>query len=461
MEVIVCGASGGEVTGSAYLIKTAQAQVLLDFGAFQGSREAEALNILPEEIVPEKLSAVILTHAHLDHVGRLPLLTKHGYKGPVFATSATAMITDISLKDAAHLQAADAERQNRKQGGDAILPLYTLENVEALHKLYRDLPYDQVIQLAPGIAVRAREAGHILGSVSLEVTVDEDGRQKVVVFSGDLGPRGAPLLKDPVPFTRANLVFMESTYGDRDHRSLEETVSETREIIRQAVAQKGKMLMPVFAIGRAQLMLYLLAGEFQRGSFPPFPVFLDSPMAMRTSEVYRQNLALFDEEALEMYRSGKLATHLQTLYTCQTAAESKALNSMHGPCLIMAGSGMCTGGRIVHHLRHNLANPSTHVLIVGYQAEGTLGRRLVDGAKLVRIFGEDVVVRASVHSLGGFSAHAGQTDLMHWLSSIAPAKPKVALTHGEDRARIPLAQKIEAELNLQVLLPRRNERFVL
>lgn len=287
MRITLHGAGGGEVTGSAYQVQTRDANILVDFGLFQGARKVENYNCLPKKGMGKRLDAVVVTHAHLDHTGRLPLLVRAGYQGPIYATQATIELTELILKDSAHLQKADVDRQNRRRQRMGKLPiesLYDAQDVEGLRALYRPLDYDRPTEVAPGIVVRAVEAGHILGSASIELTVKEDGRQKVVVFSGDLGPRGAPLHRDPIPFKHADFVFMESTYGDRDHPSLAQTAAETREIVNKAVDAEGKILVPVFAIGRTQLLLYLLAGAFQRGTLSPFPIYIDSPMAIQATK---------------------------------------------------------------------------------------------------------------------------------------------------------------------------------
>jgi metallo-beta-lactamase family protein len=275
----------------------------------------------------------------------------------------------------------------------------------------------------------------VIGSSSIELTVAENGQKKVVIFSGDLGPRGAPLLNDPQPFNKADAVIMESTYGDRNHRSLHETAVEGREIIARAVENKSKILVPVFAVGRTQLLLYLLAGAFSRKTLPKFPIYLDSPMAIEATKIYGRNNELFDEEAKQMAESGDLRKSLASAQPCPKPSDSRALNDVDGPCLIMAGAGMCTGGRIIHHLQHNLPIEGTVVLMVGYQSAHSLGRRLVDGEKEVRIFGERIPVRASVHTMGGFSAHADQQGLLDWYGTMAPSKPRTIITHGENRAR--------------------------
>jgi metallo-beta-lactamase family protein len=456
MKITVHGAGGGEVTGSAYLLETDQAKVLIDCGLFQGARKSENHNRLPKKGAFNKLDAVILTHAHLDHTGRLPLLTRAQYEGPIYATPATIDVAQLILKDSAHLQTADVERENRRrqrQGKPLIQPLYEKQDVERLQPLYRPLKYDESTEIAPGIVARVVEAGHMLGSTSIEMTVDDSGQKKVIVFSGDLGPRGAPLHRDPTPFDKADFVFMESTYGDRDHASLEKTAIETREIVKKAVEAGGRILVPTFAVGRTQLLLYLLAGAFHRNTLAPFPIFIDSPMAIEATELYRKHTELFDEEALAMQRSGELREQLETVQFCPTANDSRALNEVKGPCLIMAGAGMCTGGRILHHFRYNLAKPTTTVLIVGYQGHGSLGRQLVDKRPSVSIFGERIPVRASVHTFGGLSGHAGQSDLVRWLGSLAPSKPRVFLTHGEARGRDPLRQLIQDRYKLKVDCP--------
>jgi metallo-beta-lactamase family protein len=456
MKITIHGAGGGEVTGSAYRVQTRDANVLIDCGLFQGARRIENYNRIPKKGAFEKLNAAVLTHAHLDHTGRLPLLIKAGYRGPIYATPATIDFAELILKDSAHLQKADVERQNRRRlrmGQPLLDPLYEQEDVQSLRPLFKKLAYGEPTPLAPGITVRAIESGHMLGSVSLELTVEEQGKKKVVIFSGDLGPRGAPLHRDYVPFERADFVFMESTYGDRDHRSLKETAIETREVVKKATKAGAKILVPVFAVGRTQLLLYLLAGAFKRGTLSPFPIYIDSPMAIQATKLYAKHVELFDEEALAMQKSGELRQQLDTVKFCPTARDSQALNNVKGTCMIMAGAGMCTGGRILHHFRHNLARPGTTVLFVGYQGQGSLGRMIVDGKESVTIFGEKIPVRASVHTFGGLSGHAGQSDLVRWLGSVAGSRPRVFLTHGEERGRKPLGKIIKDRVKLRVDYP--------
>jgi len=448
--------AAGDVTGAAFQLTTGHASVLVDCGLYQGSRQTVAKNRQIPTLARRHLDAVVVSHAHLDHIGRLPFLTKRGYTGPIFGTKPTFDLGRLIMRDALRLQLGDLERENRRRRRarlPPLEPLYNEEDVKRLGPLLRPVRYDTRVDIAHGVSARFVDAGHILGSASIELTVEDDHGTRTVVFSGDLGPRGAPLLRDPVPFEHADVVIMESTYGDRNHRSLEATALEAREIVRRAIEAKAKILVPVFAIGRTQLLLYLLASAFRRKTLPRFPVYVDSPMAVEATRIYGQNTEMFDAEAKAMLDSGELRRGLETVRPCVSAGESRALNRVTGPCMIMAGSGMCSGGRIMHHLRHNLDRPETAVLIVGYQSPGSLGRRLVDGEKRVTIFGEKVTVRASIHTLGGFSAHAGQDDLVQWFASMAPTRPQLILAHGEDRARRALAQRIESEQGIRARCP--------
>jgi len=451
MKIYFHGAAG-DVTGSAYHVVTNDASVLVDCGFFQGRKEESAKNRRDAKLEGGKLDAVVLTHGHLDHIGRLPLLTRNGYKGPIYATRPTLDIATLILKDSLALQKNDLKRQNQKRAQQKLPPLEPLfeeADVRKLKPLASPVKYNQRFPVAPGIEARLVDAGHVIGSASVELTVHENGHKKVVVFSGDLGPRGAPLLNDPEPFKEADAVIMESTYGDRNHRSMHDTAMEGREIIARAIDNKAKVLVPVFAVGRTQLLLYLLAGAFKRKTLPSFPIFLDSPMAIHATKVYGRNNELFDTEAQEMVKSGELLRNLRSARPTTTPGESRGLNAVKGPCLIMAGSGMCTGGRIMHHLRHNLPIPETAVLIVGFQSQGTLGRKLVDGAKSVMMFGEEVPVRASIHTMGGFSAHADQNGLLDWYSTLAPSRPRTIITHGEDRARKAFSDLIHSRFGMK------------
>ena len=463
MKITIVGAAGGEVTGSAYYVETQSAAILIDCGQFQGSRKSDSLNRCkpPSRF---KVDAVLITHGHLDHTGRLPLLVKRGHRVPIHATEATIEMTALILRDSARIMACDTARKNLKlarAGEPPVEPLYSSQDAENAIRLMRAVPYQQEIPIAPGIRAIWTEAGHMLGSASIKLIVTEDGREKKVVFSGDLGPISAPILKTYEPFHTADMVFIESTYGARDHRSFDRTVEEFVAIVTDAIASGGKMLVPTFAVGRAQLLAGLLGWMFRNGKARPFPIFLDSPMAIEATKIYEKHHELFDEEALKFIEVHPLKEDLRTMKLCVSADDSKRINSVEGPCLIMAGAGMCSGGRILHHFKANLWKPETHVLLVGYQAVGTLGRMLMDGADKVKIFGEPIAVKANVHTMGGFSAHAGQTDLLAWLENLVPARPQVVITHGEDKSRLGFEKVVRARFGLTARLPQMGETIEL
>jgi metallo-beta-lactamase family protein len=450
MTLTFLGAAGG-VTGSATLLQTRHASVLIDFGMFQGGRSAEALNRCPGDLKAQRIQAALITHGHLDHCGRLPLLATPGALGSIRCTPATAEISALILRDSAKVQAHDLVRTNRKReraGLRPLPPLYSHHDVEQTLPLMAPVPYDEPVPVAPGIQARFVEAGHMLGSASIQLLIENGSKRERVVFSGDLGPRGAPLLKDAAGFDGADVVVMESTYGDHDHKPLEETVQEFEAVVREAYARRAKILVPAFAVGRTQLLLYLLAIMFRKGVVPPFPIYLDSPMAIEATNIYQRHLELFDDDFQAMRRERPLTDDLRTVHPVATADESKALNDLTGPCMIIAGAGMCNAGRILHHLKANLWKPETYVLIVGFQAEGTVGRQLVEKSSSVKIFGEKIAVLARVHTLGGFSAHAGQSDLLRWIDSLAGHRPRVILNHGESKGRDPLARLIHERYGL-------------
>jgi metallo-beta-lactamase family protein len=373
-------------------------------------------------------------------------------------------MASLIIRDSARIQAGDAKRKNRKRAptGEApVEPLYTEQETEDIIQCFRPVPYNKPVKVAPGIEARFVEAGHMLGSTSIELTVSEDGRQKRVVFSGDLGPRGVPMLHDFEPLRSADMVFLESTYGDRDHRPFLETVEEFTRIVQDAVARGGRILIPTFAVGRAQLLTTLLSWMFRKNRLQPFPLFLDSPMAIEATKIYAKHFLetpeLFDERLLKYTAQKPIREDLATLKPTATAAESAAISKCTPPYLVMAGAGMCNAGRILHHLKENLMKPETHVIIVGYQSRGSLGRRLVENEEVVRIHGVEVPVKAQVHTLGGFSAHAGQKDLLAWFDHLAPCKPRVILTHGEDGQRQALAGQIKQRYQLDSTLPAQKE----
>lgn len=468
MKIIPYGAAGG-VTGSCFLVDIKKSKILVDCGLFQGFSVDVSANRIPSGIQVEKIDAVILTHAHLDHCGRLPLFVKAGFAKKIYATEATIEVAKLILLDSAHLQESDAERESRRRARTLrkpIEPLYTTEDVKRVFPLFVPVKYKEEFEPAAGMKAKFAEAGHLLGSASVELFVNDVGVKKSVLFSGDLGAPNVPILRDPEKIADENFdaVFIESTYGDRDHRDLNATVAEFRNLLEQAIEKKGKVLIPTFAVGRAQQLLYYLGEFFAAGTLPKIPVYLDSPMAIEASMLYRKHNELFDEETLNYEKNHTFAAALSSLKLCRTGEESRALNDISGPCVIMAGAGMCNGGRILHHFKNNLWKPTTTVLICGFQAEGSLGRLIAEGRKRVRIYGEEISVQAKVYTLGGFSAHAGQTDLLRWLAPLVEKKakrPRVVIVHGERRQRETLSQKIHVRFGIRSALPNLGEAVLI
>jgi metallo-beta-lactamase family protein len=463
MNITVYGAAC-EVTGSCYLVDGESEQLLVDCGLFQGSEKLERLNYLPRGINARALSAVILTHGHLDHCGRLPLLAAAGFKGPIYCTEPTAQIAHLVMMDSAKIQEEDTMRANRQraqEGLPAIKPLYSTEDVEKAARLFKPVPYNTAISVGR-FKFKLVEAGHILGSACVELTLVKAEGQTEVVFSGDVGQWNVPILEDPASITDSpDMVFMESTYGLRDHRALNDTIKEFREAICQTVAAKGKVLIPTFAVGRAQLILFYLAQMFHEKLIADVPVYLDSPMAVAATEIYTKYIQFMDDESRQLSKAGEFKEDLKTLHNSLTPEESRALNAVEGPCIILAGSGMCNAGRILHHLRHNLSSPENLVLIVGYQPKGSLGNLLVNGAKTVKIFHETVPVRATTRGLGGFSAHAGQHDLLRWLAPMVSngKKTQVVLVHGEGQSMDQISFLIKEQFGIEAKKPKLGDKL--
>ena len=450
MRVHFHGAAG-EVTGSLHEVEAAGQRVLFDCGLHQGSPETEARNADPFPFDVSAIDALVISHAHIDHIGRVPLLVKRGFRGPIYAQAATADLMPVMLLDSASLAESDAERANRKRrhGEPEILPLYTRDDVQAAMEQVQALPYDGRTTILRGVDIAFRDAGHILGSAIVELWAD--GRK--LVFSGDLGPKGTPILRDPVAIDSADLVLMESTYGDRNHRERGETIRELGEIFAEAWRDHGNVLIPAFAVGRSQELLYWFAKHWDEWQLARWQIFLDSPMATKVVGVYDRHADLFDEDAKQVWRDKPHPFRLPNLRISQSIDDSMAINRIEGGAIVIAGSGMANGGRIVHHLKHNLGRRNTHVVFVGYQAQGTLGRRLVDGAKWVRIHGRDYRVNAQCHTVGGLSAHADQRGLMEWYGQF-DGHPALALVHGEGKAREALAGEIWERDGIEVTLAR-------
>ncbi|MGD8909419.1 MAG: MBL fold metallo-hydrolase [Chromatiales bacterium] len=453
----------GEVTGSCYLLTVGGRRLLVECGLVQGSREQEAANEEPFPFDSDKIDAVVLTHAHLDHAGRLPLLVKRGYRGVIFTHRASVDLADIMLKDAGFINEREAEwcnRKLRKAGERPIEPLYTRQDAEAVMQVFVPLDYKATTEILPGVTLTLHDAGHILGSAIVALDLQERGVRRRLVFSGDLGHRGAPILRDPVRLEQADLVVMESTYGDRMHRSWEETWREMGEIICGARQGRGNILIPSFAVGRTQELLYVFSQHFEAWGLESWEIFLDSPMAIEATEVYAAHAQVYDRQARAAQRVDGSLYDLPNLHFIRESEESMALNRVHAGAIIIAGSGMCTGGRIRHHLRHNLERRDAHVMIVGFQAAGTPGRALVDGARQIHMAGQELQVLAQVHTIGGLSAHADQQGLCEWYAAFRN-RPKLMLVHGEPEASEALRQRIADELHADVRLPALREMVML
>lgn len=442
MKLKILGAAG-EVTGSNYLIETRGYKVLFDCGFYQGKDEQKHDGRV-FDFNPADIDALFLTHAHIDHCGRIPLLVKMGFKGKIYCTFATSDLVDIMWHDSAHLMTEEAtwrSRKNLRRGLPGVEPLYRVEDVQAAIDLKCPINYDEVMEILPGLKVRYRDAGHILGSSIIEAWVKEPGEERSVkvVFSGDLGPALGAIEKPPSIIEEADFVVIESTYGDRLHKSLTDTRSEFQSVMEQAISTASKVLIPTFVIDRAQRVLYefvLLQKKLGAGCKMP-DIYLDSPMGVRATEIYKKYSSLLSKELKDSFNAGEDPFAPEGFSFIRTPEESKEINARQSG-IVMAGSGMATGGRIVHHLKHNIYKPDTHVIFVGYQAHGTLGRRLVDGATDVRIAGEDVQVKAQLHTLNGFSAHADRQDLLAW-SAHLPKKTRFVVVHGEIKSAEALA----------------------
>lgn len=447
MQLEFFGAAG-EVTGSCHILRVAGRQLLLDCGMVQGGRNATERNRQPFPFEASTIDAVVLSHAHVDHCGRLPLLVKRGFRGPIYTNAACADLVPILLRDSAHLLLRETERANRDQPSEShVQPLFDLEDVERTLRLVQRMAYDRPTEVLPGVTVRVRDAGHILGSSSVELLLEDKGARRTLVFSGDLGQYDTPILKDPHRFESADLVLMESTYGNRRHRGREDTERELGGILDQAARDGGNILIPAFAIGRSQELLYLLAKNYGAWRVDRWKIFLDSPMAIAASRVYWKHPDRYDEETSRLRAGFRGMPPLPNLVLSESADESRAINNLRGGAIIIAGSGMANGGRILHHLKHNLERPECHVVIVGFQAPGTLGRRLVDREPEVFIHGRRLRCASQIHTLGGLSAHGDQADLLRWYDSFRP-RPPVYLVHGEVAAAEALADKLR-ELGAQ------------
>ena len=438
MKIKFLGAAGG-VTGSNYLVTTKNVKFLVDCGLFQGGKEEELKNQEPFDFNPAEIDFVILTHAHIDHSGRLPKLVKEGFRGPIYTTLATRDLCEIMLLDSAKIQENDVEWQNRKRiraGKDLLQPLYTVTDAENAVRQFQTVHYYNKEQLSEGIILRFADAGHILGSAIVELWLREDGKETKVIFSGDIGLPNRAIIRDPDMGLSADYLIMESTYGNTVHQTYADSKKELIKIIMDTAAKGGTVVIPAFAVGRAQEIIYQL-NEFYEyenrdGRYPNIPVYVDSPMAVEATKTFINNSANYGETTKELIRNGDNPFEFKNLHYVESVEESRRLNTIREARVIISSSGMATAGRVRHHLKHNLWDPDSAVVLVGYQANGTLGRMLRDGVNSVKLFGEEIAVRAKIYDLPGFSAHADEPMLLSWVDSMEQKPKKIFLVHGEE-----------------------------
>ncbi|MCG6976465.1 MAG: MBL fold metallo-hydrolase [Acidiferrobacterales bacterium] len=462
MKISFHGADRG-VTGSCHLVECGGYRVLVDCGMYQGGRELNEENAEDFGFDPASIDFLLLTHAHLDHCGRIPLLSKRGFKGEIITTAASRELARLVMLDSAHLQEEEARYQSRHkarhghpQGAGALYSV--LDALNSTEHFGRSASYNQPLDLAPGLRATFLDAGHILGSASIFLELAENEQRRTVLFSGDLGNTGRPLLRDPVTPGHADVVVMETTYGDRLHKALAPTVEELYEAISDTFKRGGNIIIPTFALERAQeLLFYLREGVEQDRLSGSTQVFLDSPMAISATEIFERHPECYEADVAELFGEGRDPFHLPGLHFTRETAESIALNEVTGGAVILAGSGMCTGGRVRHHLRHNLWRKESSVIFVGYAANGTLARQIVDGAKKVRIYGEEIPVRAKIYTINGFSAHADQAELLAWHQKIG-APERTFLVHGEEEVMSGFALKLQ---NTKVEMPKLGQSFKL
>ncbi len=468
MKIKFCGASEG-VTGSCHLISTEEHKILLDCGQFQGGKAMEAMNREAFPFTPEEIECVVLSHAHIDHCGRLPLLVKRGFRGQIYCTDATADLLEVMLRDSAYIHEKDAEAQSRKnarKGKPPVEPLYTIKDAEAALTLVKPVLYDQLIEINPEIKIVFNDAGHILGSAITELWITEAESTSKIVFSGDLGVMNRPILRNPTKIKKADYVIMETTYGNRIHEPNATSIDQLIKITIDTVKRGGSVIIPSFAVGRTQELIYQFNLFYEehpeyRQYLENVNVYIDSPMATTATEVFKRNAQVFDEETKARILSGDNPLDFKNLKFTRNTADSQMLNNDKTPKVIISASGMCEAGRIRHHLKHNLWDSRNSIVFVGYQAEGTLGRLLIEGAKEVKLFGETVVVKAEIHNLEGFSGHADQKGLFEWISSFEKKPKQVFLVHGETDSKKDFAKLIETELGYDPVVIMQNSEFEL
>jgi len=465
MKLTFIGAAQ-EVTGSCFLVETDGLRFLVDCGMFQGGRETRERNLVAWPFEPREIDFVLLTHAHIDHSGLLPRLCALGFRGPVFTTTATVDLLSVMLLDSAFIQEGEWARAERRRGrkdgraGAVSPPLYTVAQAEASLEQLKGVAYDEETRPHASVRCRFRDAGHILGSAIVEVWVTEAGRTRKLVFSGDIGQPGRPIVRDPTPIDDADVLLVESTYGNRLHRPLDKTTDELVTVIEDTLRRrKGNIIIPAFALGRTQELLHLLVDLCRQGRLPRLQVFVDSPMANKVTEITWQHKEFLDDETRALLSLRKSHPEWMDLRFTRSVDESMALNRIKAGAIIISASGMCDAGRIKHHLRHHLGRPECAIVIIGYQAVGTLGRRLVDGEKNVRIFGEEIAVRAGIHTIGGLSAHADQAALLGWLGGFTRAPARTFVVHGEAQTALGFAELLNRKLGWRAEAPEAGATF--
>jgi len=446
------------VTGSCFLVETGQKKFLVDCGLFQGKEEE--LNEKPFDFDAKDIDFVVLTHAHIDHSGRIPKLVKEGFKGPIYSTKATADLCAIMLPDSGHIQEMETEWQNRKRlraGKELVEPLYTADDARQSLKFFKHVFYGDLLNIDGDITLRFNDAGHILGSSIVEIWVKEQEGVIKLVFSGDIGMNNQPILNDPKIIRDADYLFIESTYGNRLHESFNDRVGKLHSIIGDTVKRGGNVVIPSFAVGRTQELLYHLNGIKENGNLKDVKVFIDSPLAISATRIFMDNPQCYDEDTVKLLKSGDNPFEFDDLYFTRTAEESMEINKITGGAVIISASGMCDAGRIKHHLKYNLWRPEASVVFVGYQAQGTLGRLIEDGAKKVKILGDEIGVLAEIHKIEGFSGHADRDGLLKWLEGFETKPKKVFVVHGEKDAAEEFAGYVEQKLGLETVVPQMGE----
>ncbi|MCX5849270.1 MAG: MBL fold metallo-hydrolase [Deltaproteobacteria bacterium] len=457
MKIKFIGAAK-EVTGSCFVIETDKARFAVDCGMHQGGAEIEKRNWDVDVYNPAKIDFFLITHAHIDHSGLLPRMVQNGFRGPVYATEPTGELIKILLLDSAHIQETEANWKMKKMQRygklEKILPLYSTKDAEAVGPLIKTKTYNETFSPANGIKANFQDAGHILGAAILELFIEENGTSTKLIFSGDIGRRHQLLMKDPITLNEADYLFMESTYGDRNHKGEADSLNEMAEAIKYSYSRGEKVIIPAFAVERTQEMLYSLYLLNRDGKLPKdMPVLLDSPLAIKATEIFRRYRSYLDGETQSLLKKGEDPLDLPQLQFSSSTEQSMQINDMKGSAIVISASGMANAGRIKHHLRHNLWRPGASIVFVGFQAEGTPGRKIVDGAKTIRIFNEDIAIKAKIWTINGFSAHAGQSQLLEWLGNFQNKKMPVFLVHGELAAQEQLASMIRQKLGFDVTIP--------